>query len=136
MLFSWGTPPACGYRAGQLYADASCCSALVEEDGWGLKSIRPSLPELCMQPAPRQPLPEEGVLYCDPPSLIRHLFLIGTESLETLVAALLGTDKMLSSKNHLVFVRAELAFQLRLDRQSASRWRKDSGSVLENSTLC
>ena len=115
-MFAWGTPTACGYRARQPKTDVSCYSALVEEDGWGLKSIHPSLSELCMQPAPSQSLPEEGVLYCDPSCLIRRLFLIGTEALETLAAALLGTDKMLSSKNHLVFVGAELAFWLRLHR--------------------
>lgn len=47
-----------------------------------------------------------------------------------------GTDKMFYSKSHLMFVMAELGLQLRLEKESASRWTKESGSALRNCTLC
>lgn len=66
-----------------------------------------------------------------------HLLLVGTEALDMLAADLQrGRDKMFSSKNHLMFVMAELGLKLRLERESASRWTEESGSALRNCTLC
>lgn len=48
---------------------------------------------------------------------MRPLFLVGTEVLDMLAAALRkSTNKMPYSENHLLFAMAELGFKLRLER--------------------
>lgn len=77
------------------------------------------------------------MLCCNSSSLISHLLLVGIEALDMLAADLQkGRDKMFYSKNNLMFVTAELGLKLRLERESASRWTKESGSALRNCTLC